>query len=88
MEAVGTEEAMAGTEVEDTEMEITETVDMEMEDTEADIAVDTTETMVVMVVVVKVREVTCLDGLHNQINVDMFTIVRMLFLRLQMRPIL
>jgi hypothetical protein len=64
MEAVGTEEDVAGTEVENTEMEITEAVDMEMEDTEVDMAVDIAETIVVVVVVVTVRKITSLDGLH------------------------
>lgn len=87
MEAVGTEEDMAVTEVENTEMEITETVDMEMEDTEVDMAVDIAETVVVVVVVVTVRKITSLDGLHYHINADIFTIFGMLFPRLKMRPI-
>lgn len=85
VEAVVTEEDMAGTEVENTEMEITESVDMEMEDTEVDMAVDIAETIVVAVVVITVREITSLDGLHFHINVDI--VVGMLFLRLKMRPI-
>jgi hypothetical protein len=72
VEAVGTEEDMAGTEVENTEMEITEAVDMEMEDTEVDMAVDIAETIVVVVVVVTVCKITSLDGLHFHINVDYF----------------
>ena len=88
MEAVGTEEDMAGTEVENTEMEITEAVDMVMEDTEVDMAVDIAETIVVVVVVVTVRKITSLDGLHFHINVDIFTIVGMLLPRLKMRHIL
>jgi len=71
--------------VENTEMEITESVDMEMEDTEVDMAVDIAETIVVAVVVITVREITSLDGLHFHINVDI--VVGMLFLRLKMRPI-
>jgi hypothetical protein len=86
VEGVVTEEDMADTEVENTEMEITEAVDMEMEDTEVDMAVDIAETIVVAVVVVTVREITSLDGLHFHIHVDI--VVGMLFLRLKMRPIL
>lgn len=86
VEAVGTEEDMVGMEVENTEMEITEAVDMEMEDTEVDMAVDIAETIVVAVVVETVREIMSLDGLHFHINVDI--IVGMLFPRLKMRPIL
>jgi hypothetical protein len=88
VEAVGTEEDMAGTEVENTEMEITEAVDMEMEDTEVDMAVDIAETIVLVVVVVTVRKITSLDELHFHTNVDIFTIVGMLFPCLKMRPIL
>jgi hypothetical protein len=58
MEAVGTEEDVEGTEVENTEMEITKAVDMEMEHNEVDMAVDTAETIVVVVVVVTVSEIT------------------------------
>jgi hypothetical protein len=88
VEAVDTEEDMAGTEVENTEMEITEAVDMEIEDMEVDMAVDIAETIVVAVVVITVREITPLDGIHFHINADIFTIVGMLFPRLKMRPIL
>lgn len=88
MEAAGTEEDVEGTEVENTEMEITKAVDMEMEDNEVYMAVDTAETIVVVVVVVTVSEITCLNDLHFHINVDIFTVVGMLFPCLKMRSIL
>jgi len=90
VEAVVTEEDMAGTEVENTEMETTESVGMETEVTEVDMAVDMAvdiaETIVVAVVVVTFREITSLDGLHFHINVDI--VVGMIFPRLKTRPIL
>ena len=78
----------AGTEVENTKMEITEAVDMEMEETEIDMAMDIAEIIVVVFVVVTVRKIMSLDGLHFHLNVDIFTIVGILFPRLRMRPIL
>jgi hypothetical protein len=76
VEAVSTED-MAGTEAGNTEMEITEAVDTEMENAKVGMAVDIANTMVVVVVVVTVRKITPLDGLHFHINVDIFTVAGM-----------